>query len=396
MSLGAPEPQVLASTRGGTCGHCVRLRRQQDAIWLVLEPEFIDEAFVLRVARTLALARNQEFPADQVMDVRAFDDSPAQRDLRDVHAHANRTATFLGLPSGPATFLNGGFAPRRPAPGRLCHPGCESFGDEAPDDVVSNPATGVDERIMGLTLLVGRWWPEIRVRDDDADAWLAGPWEGPRRDPRVASDERVAGGKRPVSPSDYMGLLRSVDRSMDKCWPHCGPPATAVVPSGGRRCGRELVTCDEFLAQTSGVLSGSNLRLLHKTTLHASARLQSYGQVDVPALAGAECLARRAVHVQRAVRANPKCPTLQGLEKRSDHTHDDATGLMTRYPAKHFAEISVGDARVMKQQRLLRSEMNARRGGAPPGADSDDDAVQPAQRHRNRPMAKAKAARPPG
>ena len=79
-----------------------------------------------------------------------------------------------------------------------------------------------------------------------------------------------------------------------------------------------------------------------------------------------------------------------------DHTLDEATGLATQDFTKHFAEISEADARVMKQQRLLRAEMNARTGGATPAADTDDDGEQPAQRRRNRPKAKAKAARPPG
>jgi hypothetical protein len=112
-------------------------------------------------------------------------------------------------------------------------------------------------------------------------------------------------------------------------------------------------------------------------------------------LAGAEYLARRAIQVQRAVRANPKCPTFQGLEKMCDHTLDEATGLATQDFTKHFADISEADARIMKQQRLLRSELKAQTGGASPALDTDDEVEQPAQRRR-RPKAKAKAARTPG
>ena len=396
MSLDIPEPQVLVSTGDGTWDHWVLLKRQQDAVWLALDPGSTVEALDLRVLRIIALARNQDFPVDEDEEVRTFDDAPSERDLRDAHARANRTAGLLGLPAGGAAGSAGGFAPRRPSSWRVCHPGCEFYGDEVPDDVVGNSTTGVDKGTMGLALLEGYWWPVERVRNDEVDSWLAGLRGGPRRDPRLAGDVRDAGGKRFVNLSDYMGLLRPIDRAKDKDWPHRGPSAAAEVLSGVRGCGRELVTYDEFWAQTSGVQSGSNLRLLHKTIFHALALLQSYDQVDVPALAGAEYLARRAIQVQRAVRANPKCPTFQGLEKMCDHTLDEATGLATQDFTKHFADISEADAKIMKQQRLLRTEMNSRPGGAPPKADSDDDGEQPAQKRKNRPKAKAKAARPPG
>ena len=111
-------------------------------------------------------------------------------------------------------------------------------------------------------------------------------------------------------------------------------------------------------------------------------------------MAGAEYLARRAVQVQRAVRANPKCPSFPGLEKMCDQTLDEATGLATRDLTKHFADISEADAKIMKQQRLLRSEMKAQTGGPSPAAESDDDAEQPTRRNR-RAKAKAKAGRGP-
>ena len=138
------------------------------------------------------------------------------------------------------------------------------------------------------------------------------------------------------------------------------------------------------------------MRLLHKTIFHALALFQTYDQVDVPALAGAEYLARRAIQVQRAVKANPKSPSFQGLEKMCDHSLDEGQGLATQDFTKHFAEISEADARIMKQQRLLRSELRSQSGGAPSaGGDSDEEQEQPARRNRARGKAKAKS-RPNG
>ena len=77
-----------------------------------------------------------------------------------------------------------------------------------------------------------------------------------------------------------------------------------------------------------------------------------------------------------------------------DHTLDEATGLATQDFTRHFADISDADAEIMKQQRLVRSEMKAQTGGPSLAADTDDDAEQPTRRNR-RAKAKAKAARAP-
>ena len=152
-----PEPQVLVTTGAGTWDHWVLLRRQQDAVWMALDPGLEFEALDLKVHRIIALARNQDLPVDAEDEVRTFDDPPADHDLRDAHARAYRTASLLVLPAGPATGSAGGFAPRHPETLRVCHPGCEFFGDEVPNDVVSNHTTGVDRGAMGLVLIEGFW-----------------------------------------------------------------------------------------------------------------------------------------------------------------------------------------------------------------------------------------------
>ena len=111
MSLDIPEPQVLVSTGNDQWEHWVLLRRQQDAVWLALDPGSTVEVLDLKVHRIIALARNQDFPLDPEDFVHTFSIPPTDRDLRDAHARANRTASLLGLPSGPPTGIAGGFAP---------------------------------------------------------------------------------------------------------------------------------------------------------------------------------------------------------------------------------------------------------------------------------------------
>ena len=391
MSLDVPEPQVLVSTGNGEWDHWVLLRRQQEAVWLALGPGLEVEVLDLKGQRIVPVGRDQDFPIGAGDDVRTFENIPSDRELRDGHGRAARMASLLGLPVGAPSGLTSGFAPRAAESWRVCHPACEFFGDEVPDDVVSNAATGVEKGSMGLALIEGFWWPVERVRDTEVENWLANMRGGPRRDPRLAGDRRDAAGKRYVSLHDYMGMVRRIDRSKDKDWPHRGPSAAAEVLEGVRGAGRELITYDEYWASTSGVNQGSNMRLLHKTIFHALALLQTYDQVDVPALAGAEYLARRAIQVQRAVKSNPKSPSFIGLEKMCDHALDEGQGLATQDFTKHFSEQSEVDARIMKQQRLLRGELQAQGGHAPAAQESEDDTPERVPRRRNRAKAKAKA-----
>ena len=132
--------------------------------------------------------------------------------------------------------------------------------------------------------------------------WLASCRRGPRRHPRIAGDGRDAAGRRYLGLHDDPGLLRPIDWSKDKDWPHRGPPAASELLAGVRGAGRELIAYDEYWDQNLGVHQTSNIRLLHNTIFHALALFQTYDQLDVPALAGAEYLAWWAIQVQRAVK----------------------------------------------------------------------------------------------
>lgn len=92
--------------------------------------------------------------------------------------------------------------------------------------------------------------------------------------------------------------------------------------------------------------------------------------------------------MQRAVKANPKSLSFLGLEKMCDHGLDEGQGLAAQDFTKHFSEISEADARIMKQQRLLRGELAAQGPGGS-GAVQDPDEEDPPPRRR-RPKAKAK------
>ncbi len=121
--------------------------------------------------------------------------------------------------------------------------------------------------------------------------------------------------------------------------------------------------------------------------------LQSWDQIDIPATAAGEYLCRRALRIQRAVAASPRAPSFVGLSKMIEHALDERAGLATLEFTQHFATVAEADARILKQNRVLRVELAAQ-GPTPllPIADGDDDdGAVPAPSARSKKRA-AKAA----
>ena len=64
--------------------------------------------------------------------------------------------------------------------------------------------------------------------------------------------------------------------------------------------------------------------------------------------------------IERAVKLNPKCPVFTGLSKMIQHSLDDGGGVMTRDFTSHIAQQAEAEARILKQTRLLREELEAK------------------------------------
>jgi hypothetical protein len=98
--------------------------------------------------------------------------------------------------------------------------------------------------------------------------------------------------------------------------------------------------------------------------------------LDPTNCASLELAARRVIMIERAVRVNPKAPNFSGLSKMVEHSMDEGGGIATRDFTAHMAAQAESEARVLKQNRLLREELEAKRkekgakkGGSGQGAD---------------------------
>ena len=372
-ALDLAEPQALIHTPDSADGdwlHVVLLRRVKDAEWICLQPDASLVKWNLATHRIIALLRRAPFPEAVRGFVVEFQAPPNEGELSIFHAQAAQTAGLLGADGGS------GLAMTRPGLSwRVSHPGSQYFGEQVDDAVMAADATGVSRGAMGLAFFHDEWLHVERVPDAELASWRNYIRSGPGRDPRIAGDVRDASGRPFVSLHDYLGMLRTVDRTNDPSWPHRGPSAAVELLHGVRGSGKELVQYDEHWANLSGIPAQSAVRHEHRSLFHTLALLQTYDQLDIPATAGGEFLCRRIVQIQRATKANPASPSFTGLHQMVAHTLDETGGLAVQAFTAHFAGVAEAEARVLKQNRLLRTELGGRgktsgRGGK---EDTEDD-----------------------
>ncbi len=86
-----------------------------------------------------------------------------------------------------------------------------------------------------------------------------------------------------------------------------------------------------------------------------------YDRLDATNVAALELAARRIVMIGRAVRVNPKAPSFIGLRKMIEHALDEGGGVATRDFTAHMAMLAVAEARILKQNRLLREELGSKK-----------------------------------
>ncbi len=84
----------------------------------------------------------------------------------------------------------------------------------------------------------------------------------------------------------------------------------------------------------------------------------SYDRLDATNNASLELAARRIIMIERAVRVNSKSPSFVGLHKMIEHSLDEGGGIATREFTAHMATLAEAEARILKQNRLLREELD--------------------------------------
>jgi hypothetical protein len=380
-ALDLEEPQVLLFYEGNRVPwhHRLLLRRLREAVWVVASPDFEIQVENLADHRLLALARGGAVPQAVVGQCYLFEPI-AEAQLSELHAAAGRTAAILGA-AAPA--------PGDPGPGRaawrVADPSAARFGDVVGDDVVSNGVTGVIRGSVGLARVADRWVFVERVPHAEVDLWEADKRCGAGRDRRLAGDRRGPGGRRFVPLSEALATFRAADHSKDGDWPFEGPCAVTELLEGIRNLGRELFTFHDLWLQGSGLHGESAVAWEHKCLLTMLGHLVSYDQLDPGWIAGAEFAARRVLMLERAARVNPRNPNFTGLHMMIQHSLEEGGGVATRAFTEHMARLAESEARILKQNRLLREEtaLKAKEKDVAKGEEGAEAGAAPKRRGKN-------------
>ena len=356
MSLDVDEPQVLVRFPDDpvTWHHRVLLRRLRDATWIVLTPDFSVEVADLSAHNLFPLIRATPLPAPMVADAYLFAPG-SEPQIAGFHSQAGRIANILG--GGAVPRAEGG-APH--LSWRVADTSVPDFGAEVSDDVVESAATGVTRGAIGLARVgePARWVFVERVPIAELLAWEQDKQSGAGRDRRLGAPQGPLG---VVGLQEAIAGFRPRDLKEVVDWPHQGPRAVSEFLRSVLTLGLTMFTYHDHWVRQSGVHGESSVSWEHKMLCAALAMAIGYDRLDVTNVASFELVARRILMIERAVRVNPKAPSFVGLHKMIEHALDEGGGVATREFTAHMATLAEAEARILKQNRLLREELEARK-----------------------------------
>ncbi|CAK0843206.1 unnamed protein product, partial [Prorocentrum cordatum] len=353
------EPQILLRDDAHathTWHHLVLLRRLREAVWVACFPDEGIESIDLAGRTLLTLAPGARVGDAQAGDVRMCDATLPER-LASLHAQAARLAAVLTGGAAPT----GGTIPQ--TSWRVADTSAVEFGEEVAADVVEGMATGVKRGSVGLALVgkPGRWLAVELVPNSEMGAWLVDKHSGAGRDPRLASSAShdAAAGAQPLGLA--MQNFRPVELAQMPSWPHPGPRAVVELLQGIHALGLTTATYHVHWVRESGVHAESAVAWEHRMLLQILGLAVGYDGLDPTNCGSLELAARRIVMIERAVKVNPKSPCFDGLHKMIEHNQDEKGGVATQQFTTYFAQQAEVEARVLKQNRLLREELEAKR-----------------------------------
>ncbi|CAK0846500.1 unnamed protein product, partial [Prorocentrum cordatum] len=329
--LNVGEPQVLAAIEGypETWQHRLLLRRIKESRWVALGPDGGLEVIDLGGFELPPLARGAAVP-ERVAGDCAMISALSDGELLGHRVAATRLAVIMGAEGAPGAPAAGSGVCWRTADTKALE-----FGQEVPSDEVAS--TGVVN--WGEPR---RWLFAELAPSAECASWERDKPSGAGRGRRVLPARGGDFGSGLASLSQAADHFRPTDLAKIVDWPHSGPRAVIELVRGVVALGLTPFTYHaRWVRQVPALALGCDC----------------LGASD---LASLELLARRAAQIERAVRVNPKAPSFQGLAKMTEHALDEGGGLATRECTARMATLAEQEARILKQNRLLREELAAK------------------------------------
>ena len=356
LSLDIPEQQVCLDfplDENYTWHGRVLMIMGEPGYWVVMTPDLELEYVQITAHRVVPVGRGAALPNRVLGDVYYFDqvDAPTMDRMR---GEARALATAVGVTTLPAA-LPGAAAARW----IFSDPAHEKFGQEVDPRMPLDEGKFLARGAYGLVdagLGAQDWLPVELVRLEDDAQWRHEKQTGPGRDFRVLPILRDQAGRRRARLSDT--LQRSVAHS-SKDWVFRGPSALEELATAIDATGMDLSTYFTHWKGVSGVAPSLGICVEMRNLLEALRLAFTYDQLDVMNIAAFELLGRRVLQIQRAVRANAKHPSFDGLEGMLSFALDEQGGVVTSKFDEFYSGEQRSNALIMKQQRLMREERAA-------------------------------------
>ena len=334
-----------------TWHHRLLLVQVDGSKWVVSTPDHDVEVVNLADHKVVTLEKAALFPRRVKDDVYTFD-PVSDNALENLLRRGRALARVLGVKDVEVA------GPPIDSHWRVGDTGSERFDDIVDEAEMLQIERAVVRGDLGLyRASASEAWVYVeRVKDSGHDAWLELKRSGPGRDLRICGVRRDGAGERSSLLRDSLGDYRSTDF---KDWPFEGPSAAAELLKNVSSAGLELHLYPGHWESRSGVSPTGAVAREVRLAFDYLRHFQAYDQLDLPNLAGIECICRRIIVCQRAVRKNPKAPDFGGLEQFLQSSFDESGGLLTSEFDKYMAEQQRTAAVVLKQNRLWSEEVDA-------------------------------------
>ena len=360
VTLDIPESQVLVEFPNDAHGlnwhHRILHHRglgDNAGSWVWSTPDFSVQIGDLGQHRIHPLGRNAGFPAARFGETYAFDPI-TDVELAGLRAQAVALANIMGYEvKAPGVGARGS----RDAKWRIADPACEGFGDEVPDDALSDPAACIVRDTKGLVDIDPFGWTLMeQVEEDEKAGWRIGKLCGAVHDDRLSGNSRDKSGRRRVDVTMAMSRLKAV---VVVGTPHQGPSACLEFLESIEQAGQSNAQHHVDWRTKSGVSEKSQICRSHKDWSEVLYDMLCIDELNAPALVSAEAVVRKILQIETAVRRNPKQPDFEGLELLTTQMLDESGGATAPVFASWLSTRQRDEAQILKQGRLLREERTA-------------------------------------
>ena len=225
-------------------------------------------------------------------------------------------------------------------------PACAGFGDEVPNDALSDPAACIDRDTTGLVDLDPIGWTLMElVGEGEQAGWRIGKLCGAVHDGRRPGNSRDKSERRRADFTTAMSRLMAI---LVVGTPHWGPSACLELLESIEQAGQSLTRHQFDWGTRSGVSEKSRISRSHKDWSEVLCDMLCIDELNAAALASAESGVRKILQLETAVRRNPKQPDFEGNGLLTTQMLDESDGAKAPGFASWLSTRHSDEAQVLK------------------------------------------------